>query len=192
MNKIFLILAVASAHFAVDSMLSIFPAFKTMTEMDLKQAGFIAGSCIFFAEMMQLVFGRLIDKGYHKAILLIGILATIAASLFPYASNLYYITIFLLLTYLGSACFHPAAASILGGLEGHTKHIAMGVFATFGMAGMSVGQLLFTLTLEYTGGNTALLGILCILCALSLLFKNLDTKLVHHHKKKWEIVFLNG
>ncbi len=163
-----LIIAIACGHFAVDCMVSIFPAYKTMASIDLAVAGVVAGSCVFFAEATQLFFGKWIDKGYHKILLIAGILGTFAASLFPYAPTLPIVFSLLLLTNIGSASFHPAAASILGHLPGQSKSIAMGIFATFGMAGMSVGQLLFTWVAETANGHTALLGILCVCIAIAL------------------------
>lgn len=187
MGAFSLIILIACAHFTVDCMLSLFPAYKTMASIDLGIAGLIAGSSIFFAEAMQLYFGKLIDQGLHKCILIIGILGATGASLFSYTEDLVVITLLLFSTYLGSACFHPAAASILGSFSGHTKHIAMGIFATCGMAGMCVGQLLFTWIIEYMNGQTAILGMLGIMCALTLYCKNLSNLHTHHQQKTFSL-----
>lgn len=165
-----LVFLVALGHFAIDFMLSIWPVYKTMAHLDLAQAGLIAGGSIFLGELTQLYFGKLIDKGYQKQLLVIGPLLASAAVFFPYFGSFSLFFIIILFTCLGSAAFHPTAASLLGALDTPRKALFFGFFQTAGNFGMGVGQFFFAQTYDLLDGHTAVLILPVLVLTLLVLF----------------------
>jgi MFS transporter, FSR family, fosmidomycin resistance protein len=161
-----LVLLVALGHFVIDFMLSIWPVYKTMARLDLAKAGLIAAGSIIAGELMQLYFGKLIDRGYQRMLLIMSPLLASAAIFFPYFGSYSLFFLLILLTCIGSAAFHPTAASLLGALDTPRKATLFGFFQTAGNFGMGVGQFLFAQTYDILYGHTAVL----ILPVLALSF----------------------
>lgn len=161
-----ILMFICAGHFCVDFMLGIWPVFKTMAGLDLAVAGFIAGGCVFVGEGLQCLFGSLSDRGYARLLLLCGISLSASACFLSYADTY---TTFLLLflgTCLGSAAFHPTAASILTNLESNNRSSIMGFFTAAGMIGIGISQLLFSWTHEQFAGSTAILALPSLFLAL--------------------------
>jgi len=165
-----LVFLVALGHFTIDFMLSIWPVYKTMAHLDLAKAGLVAAASIFVGELTQLYFGKLIDKGYQKKLLILGPLLGSAAVFFPYFSSFSIFFVLILLTCLGSAAFHPTAASLLGALDTPRKALFFGFFQTAGNFGMGVGQFFFAQTYELLDGHTAVLLVPVIALTLLVIF----------------------
>jgi len=159
------ILLVSAGHFSVDFMLSIWPAYKTMAHIDIGLAALIAIVAISIGEATQLLFGRWIDKGYQRRLLIIGPVLGAAAVLFPYFSSTAVFFMLLLCTTIGSAAFHPTAASILGAIDTPRKALIMGVFQMSGNVGLGLGQLFFSRTYEWLSGHTIVLFIPALIVA---------------------------
>ncbi len=166
---IYLLLLTVAGHFAIDFMLSIWPVFKTMAGVDIKVAGFMATIAVAGGEMMQLFFGKLIDKGYQKPLLFVAPLLGSVAFFFPYVETPTTFFLFLLLTCLGSAAFHPTAASIVGSIQ-ERRGLFLGLFQTAGMVGMGIGPLFFVTTHNLLDGHTAVLAAIPLLVALAVLY----------------------
>jgi FSR family fosmidomycin resistance protein-like MFS transporter len=156
-------------HFCVDFMIGIWPVFKTMANLDLMLAGFIAGFCALIAEGMQFLFGSLADRGYQRWLVLSGIVLATLSTLFPLVGS-YWAFFFLYFgTSIGSSAFHPTASSLLGGLQVANRHSIMGLFTAFGALGMGLSQLCFATTYANFDGATYLIAIPFILLAVSVL-----------------------
>lgn len=164
-----LIILVALGHFVIDFMLSIWPVYKTMVRLDLAKAGLIAGGSIVAGELMQLYFGKLIDKGYQKMLLIVGPLFASAAIFFPYFNSYFPFFILILFTCIGSAAFHPTAASLLAAIDTPRKALLLGFFQTAGNFGMGVGQFFFAKTYDMLYGHTAVL-LLPVLALLAMVW----------------------
>ncbi len=147
-------------HFFVDIMLSIWPVYKTMAELDLALAGTIAGASAFIGEGLQIFFGSLGDKGYRKALILAGVGLTCSIVFVTYTANYYLLFFLYLTTCIGSGAFHPSGAALMGSLTAHRKGLLISVFVASGAFGMGVGQLLFTQTYDYFNGHALLLALL--------------------------------
>ncbi len=164
------LLYITLGHFLVDFMLGIWPVFKTMAGLDIALAGLLAAGCVIVGEGLQATFGTLSDKGYQRHLLLFGIAFGSAACFFSYTTS--YIVFFMLFmfTCLGSAAFHPTAASILAALPTTKRSTIMGIFTASGMMGLGVSQLIFSWTYETYQGSTGILALPSILLAVAAFF----------------------
>ncbi len=161
-----ILLILCLGHFLVDFMLGIWPVFKTMKGLDLAMAGLVAGSCSVLGEGLQGYFGALCDKGYKRLLLLIGIgLATCVVFLSYTASFVGFFMLFMC-TCIGSAAFHPTAASILSNLHSKNPSAIMGFFTASGMIGLGISQLTFSWTHQTFEGSTAILAVPSLALAL--------------------------
>lgn len=161
-----LILFVCLGHFFVDFMLGIWPVFKTMAGLDLAVAGLLAGSCVMVGEGLQAYFGSLSDRGYQRLMLVVGVVAATGAAFLSYFTS--YLSFFLLFmcTCLGSAAFHPTAASVLSSLPITNRSSVMGCFTAFGMIGLGISQLVFSHTYDCSN----MLALPSVLLAVCLFF----------------------
>lgn len=162
-------------HFFVDLMIGIWPVYKTMAHIDLAKAGLISTGCAFAGEGMQLIFGSLSDKGYGKSLVIFGILATIASTLLAYTENTYILSLLFFFTCLGSGAFHPAAASWMGTLTKNRKGLFITIFASGGMLGMALSQLIFFNVFYQFEGHTTILAIPLIGLILFMVMNQLTT-----------------
>lgn len=163
----FLIFLMCLSHFVIDFMLSIWPVYKTIAHIDLAAAGLLLAGAVVVGELMQLIFGKLIDKGRFRLLLIIGPLLGTAAVLFPYVGTYPLFLLLITCVCIGSAAVHPTCVSVLGGLDIKRRALLMCSFQTAGTIGMGVGQLSFTWAYEQLAGHTLILAIpTVILCAL--------------------------
>lgn len=165
-----LVAFICLGHFLVDFMLGIWPVFKTMAGLDLALAGLLAGSCVVFGEGLQGYVGGLCDRGYQRALLLVGVGLSSAACFFGYTQSYLFFFFFYLSACLGSAAFHPTAASILSSLNSINRSSLMGFFTASGMLGLGISQLVFSWTHYNNNGATAILALPSILLALATFF----------------------
>lgn len=172
-SLLILVFCIAVGHFLIDFMLSIWPMYKTMAHLDIGDAGLIAIAAILIGEVSQLGFGKLIDKGHQKKLLIIGPLLAASATLFPYVGSYALFFILILFTCIGSAAFHPTAASILGGINSPKKAMLMGLFQMSGNFGMGVGQLFFSTTYTLLDGHTTVLVLPAACLAIFIFFSSL-------------------
>lgn len=159
-------------HFAVDFMIGIWPIYKTMMQMDLAVVGIITAIGVCLGEGMQLLFGALSDSGHRRVVLLGGLMTTLAAVLYPYASTILYLFPLFVLTCIGSGAFHPAASSVVNGLTKKRRGLYVTIFASGGMVGMAASQLIFSQTYNLFSGHTAILAIPTVLLVISLGFSS--------------------
>ena len=157
-------------HFLVDFMLGIWPVFKTMAGLDLALAGFVAGGCVVFGEGIQGYVGALCDRGYQRILLFVGIGMPCAACFFGYSQSYVFFFCFYLCTCLGSAAFHPTAASILSNLNTINRSSLMGLFTASGMLGLGISQVLYAWIHYSNNGSTAILALPSVVLAVITYF----------------------
>ncbi len=150
-----LLFLIGLAHFSVDTMLGIWPLYKSMVEIDLGKAGLIVAFGAMIGEGAQLFSGNLSDRGYRKVLILAGTLIAASSTFLPYASNDWVLFFLYFLTCVGSACFHPCAASLVSGLHPSRKNLVLAIFAACGSLGLATSQLTFTQAYEWFQGHTA-------------------------------------
>jgi len=167
-----------TSHFLNDVMQSIWPVFKTMRHLNLAQAGFLYGASVIVGELLQVVFGRFIDKGFQKEILILGLVLGAVPVLFPYADNFWLFFLLLVLSCAGSAAIHPTTASLLGGMGGRKAHF-LGLFQMAGNFGTGFGQLIFTFFYQYLNIPILMALPAIILAILFSQSKTITTEHVH-------------
>ncbi|CCB87521.1 MFS transporter [Parachlamydia acanthamoebae] len=145
------------SHLLVDTMIGIWPIYKTIAHIDLAVAGFIAAACAFIGEGMQIFFGMLSDKGHRKILICFGLLCAASSLFFPHVEGPFFLFLLYLFTCLGSGAFHPAAASHIGMLTEHRKSLFIAIFASGGAIGLACSQLAFSHCYHAFDGNTAYL-----------------------------------
>lgn len=173
------------AHFLVDTMLGIWPVYKSLTKLDLAKAGLVVAAGAFIGEGSQLFFGKLNDKGYRKALIIGGLVIAMASVFLTYSSNYMILFGLYLLTCIGSACFHPCAASLVNSLIPARRNLLMTIFAAGGSLGLATSQLTFTHMYLSFENRTYLLAIPALGLAFILMYYhfpqvNRDPGAVHH------------
>ncbi|MBA3971312.1 MAG: MFS transporter, partial [Bacteroidetes bacterium] len=141
-------------HLLLDFMTGIWPVYKTLAHLDLAKAGFIAGIALFLGELSQLAFGFLSVRGYHKKLIIVGILMASSISFLAYSDNYLILFLMMLITYLGAGAFHPAAAGMVGSWSGGRKGLFLALFSSGGLAGSALSQRVFSKTFELFNGHT--------------------------------------
>lgn len=141
-------------HLILDFMLGVWPVFKILAELDLAKAGLIAGIGMFVGEGSQLLFGFLSDRGYHKKLIIAGILLASSVSFLAYSKSYLLLFLLILFTYIGAGAFHPAAAGMVGSWSNARKGIYLTLFSSGGMAGSALSQSIFSKSFEFFNGHT--------------------------------------
>lgn len=162
------LLLLCASHFMLDFFTGIWPIYKTIARIDLVEAGIVAGASGFLAESLQMGFGFFCDKGYRKAILILGLLLGSCVLLVPYAHSLTACFWVLFLLMLGSSSFHPAGAGYAGGLTDAHKGKTILFFSAGGMLGLALSQMVFTRIFHVCNGHALLLflPVIAIICLL--------------------------
>ncbi len=179
-----LLLLIGLAHFLVDTMLGIWPIYKSIAKLDMATAGLIVAVGALIGESSQLLFGSLSDRGYRKALIIAGLLISIATSFLAYSSNYVILFILYLTTCIGSGCFHPCAASLVSQLVPQRRGLLMTIFAASGSLGLATSQLTFTQIHSLFEGQTYLLALPALALAVILLsyrFPVIDQKASSAH-----------
>lgn len=137
------LLALAAGHFAVDCCTGVWPVFKTLAQLDIARAGLIAMTGAIIGNGCQVLFGLLADRGWRRPLLLGGVLTAGAVTFVTWTDSYAVMLALVLLTYLGSAAFHPSGTGAAAGIS-HTRTGAMvGLFFAGGFAGFALSQILF-------------------------------------------------
>lgn len=147
-------------------MIGIWPVFKTMNNLDVAFAGIIWAIGATCGEGMQMIFGRLSDAGYRKALILFGVAISSAGALFAYASQYFEYGLLFWLVCLGSGAFHPAAIGMVGRLNETRRATYITIFAMFGALGLAVSQVTYAWAYLLTGANTLYLAIPAVMLVL--------------------------
>ena len=158
------------AHFFIDAMLGIWPVYKSLASINLATAGLIVAIGAFIGEGSQLFFGPLSDKGYRKTLIIVGLFATLGSAFLAYSTHYGVLFGLYLLTCLGSGCFHPAAASLMGSLIPAHRGLLLTIFASGGSLGLATSQMIFTHTYDYFNGHTYILAVPGAVLAFFLIF----------------------
>lgn len=139
------------SHVFVDFFLGIWPLYKTIANIDIAEAGFIAGASGFIGEILQLGFGYYCDKGHRKRILIFGIVMASSIAWITLITHSYLIFLLMLLLMVGSGSFHPAAVGTLGSISSPYKGRLILLFTGCGAIGMAISQVVFTNLVNSTG-----------------------------------------
>lgn len=170
LNLFLLLLFMGTAHFFVDTMLGVWPIYKSMAQLDMAKAGLIVAAGAFIGEGSQLFFGAYSDKGYRKIFIIGGLVLAMANTCLTYSSGYMGLFFLYLVTCIGSGSFHPCAASLVSGLIPARRSLLMTVFATGGSLGMATSQLTYNQAHVFFEGHTAFLIIPALLLVLILVF----------------------
>lgn len=157
MSNVLLLCLLSLGHLMVDFMIGIWPVFKTMIGIDLGVAGAMLALAAFLGEGSQMAFGNISDKGYKKRLVLVGVGLTCASLGFHLKAPLFLLLLLLMLTSIGSASFHPSAASLLGQANPARRGLYIAIFSTSGALGMASSQIVFTSVHTFFEGHTWLL-----------------------------------
>lgn len=189
-------------HIFVDFFLGIWPLYKTMAQLDIAEAGFIAGLSGFIGELMQLGFGYLSDKGHRKRILIFGVVMASSIIWITFISHSYLIFGLMLTLMIGSGSFHPAAVGTIGSLTSQFKGRYILWFTAFGAIGMAISQVVFSNLVHSTGhAGWLILPVILLLLVLvthrlpesaphsKLHLKELTTHLMTHKKPLFLLYF---
>jgi FSR family fosmidomycin resistance protein-like MFS transporter len=141
------------SHFFMDFFTGIWPIYKTIAQIDIAQAGLIAGVSGFLGEILQLFFGYFSDRGHRKRVLLLGLILSSSIIWITFTTHIFSSFFLLLLLMVGSGSFHPAAMGIASNLAGEKKGSTILLFASGGAIGLGVSQLAFTKLRELFAGH---------------------------------------
>ncbi|NGX30857.1 MAG: Fosmidomycin resistance protein [Chlamydiae bacterium] len=134
-------------------LLGIWPIFKVIFNLDIAKVGFLMAIAGFCGEACQLIFGHLSDKGYSKKLLILSFVSS-SCILFLPLTNSYLVYFFLLLLfYLGSGAYHPAAANIASQFSAKRKGLMITLFSSGGQVGAAFSQIAFVFFYHKTGGH---------------------------------------
>jgi len=141
---ILLLIFIGLAHFFVDTMLGIWPIYKSLAQLDMAKAGLIVAMGAFIGEGSQVLFGAWSDRGYRKALIILGLIFSMGSAFLAYSSDYGVLFALYLMTCIGSGCFHPCAASLVSSLVPLQRGLLMTIFAAAGSLGLATSQMTFT------------------------------------------------
>lgn len=141
------------SHLFMDFFTGIWPIYKTVANIDIAQAGLIAGASGFLGEIFQVLFGYFSDRGHRKRVLLLGLVLSSSILWITFAQGIGGSFLLLLLLMLGSGSFHPAAMGMTGSIGGERKGSSILFFASGGAIGLGISQLAFTKLREVFEGH---------------------------------------
>ena len=159
--------ALLLVHGLVDLFSGVWPIFKHLAGIPLEQAGLIATVAPLFSWTLQPVFGLWADRGHMRTCILAGLLLTFPMMFLGPMGNaggtyttLSYAVMFLFvfLSRMGQALFHPAAAAVAGDLaQGSGRSGMVALFVSTGWIGYSLNQWIFTYAYDNWSQHTELL-----------------------------------
>lgn len=172
-------------HFFVDLMLSIWPVYKTMADLDLAKAGIISGICALIGEGSQMFFGPIGDRGHYRRIAGIGVILSAASTLFVYSQSYFVLFLMFLSTYLGSGAFHPTGLGFVGAaVPPKSRRIFVSAFVMAGALGMAFGQIVFSQVYYLFEGETVILALPVLISGGLLLFPKSSAELEMSQQRK--------
>lgn len=157
------------AHMFMDFFTGIWPIYKTVAQIDIVQAGLIAGISGFCGEILQIIFGYLCDRGHRQKILFLGLATASAVLWITFTSSIFGCFILMLLLMIGSSAFHPAAAGFAGALSPGQKGKTILFFASGGAIGLGISQIVFTSLMGKFNGHAIVL-LVPVMAVLALTF----------------------
>lgn len=167
------------AHLMLDFMVGVWAVYKTIASLDILLAGLMASCAALIGESSQLYFGDLSDKGHHHKLVILGLCLTMTAPLFVYFNHPFLLFICLLSVMIGSGAFHPSGIKIIVAASEKRKNLLIAFFASGGMVGAALSQLVFVHVHTVFNGHTFILIIplllLAFLCFITKFPKN-ETK----------------
>jgi FSR family fosmidomycin resistance protein-like MFS transporter len=142
------VLLLATAHLAVDGYTNIYapllPLLIPRLDLSLAAAGTLAMAFQIAASVSQLGFGHLADRWRPRLFVMVGpVVAVCVLSLIGLAPSAPVLGLILIVGGLGSAAFHPVAATAAHRFGGGRPGYAMSVYITGGTLGFSLGPLIF-------------------------------------------------
>lgn len=154
----------------MDFFTGIWPIYKTLANIDIAQAGLIAGVSGFCGEIFQVLFGYFSDRGHRKRVLLLGLVLSSSILWITLVQGISGSFLLMLLLMLGSGSFHPAAMGMTGNLAGEKKGSAILFFASGGALGLGISQLAFTKLREIFQGHALIIFVPLIILLVILAF----------------------
>lgn len=138
---------VSSAHFMVDAYSNMYapllPLLMPRLGMTLQAAGTLMMVYQAAASLSQLLFGRLADRGYARALLVAGpLVSAMVLSLMGLVGHQSTLALVLVVGGLGVAAFHPPGAMVAHTAGRARPGTAMSVFVTSGTIGFALSPLL--------------------------------------------------
>jgi FSR family fosmidomycin resistance protein-like MFS transporter len=138
----------ACAHVAVDGYSNIYapllPVLIPRLDLSLAMAGTLAMTHQLAASVSQLGFGLLADRWRPRLQLIVGpVVAVSVLSLIGLSTSVLTLGAVLVAGGLGSAAFHPPAATLAHRLGGARQGLAMSVYISGGTLGFAFGPLVF-------------------------------------------------
>lgn len=168
-NSLIGILIIWVAHLCIDFMIGVWAAYKTVVSLDLMVAGLMTSFSMLIGEGLQLYFGFLSDRGFHKRFIVSGLILVSTIPFLPYTNNEWILFLFLISCFIGSGAFHPAASSWVSSHFSHSKSIFIALFICGGTLGAALSQSVYIYTYYNLEGQTGVLVIplLClVICCL--------------------------
>jgi FSR family fosmidomycin resistance protein-like MFS transporter len=159
-------LSILIAHAVLDCFGGVWPIFKHLADLPLREAGAIATATTVVMWALQPVFGVFADRGHMKSHILWGAILTFPMMLLGtvaiyidtlgMTASLIIMTIIVALGRLGQAMFHPAAATLSGNLNVGKRSTYLSIFVASGALGYGFSQVLFSVFYEQADRHTEL------------------------------------
>ena len=157
MNKKDLIL-ISIMHFVLDTFMGFFSIYFVIAHLDPVKSALIASVTIFIGNIIHPVTGYLADRIPGKFVLFTGlILTSIFASIIGITTSYSLLFVFVIISRVGSALFHPAGATISSSAGGNKNSASLAIFSTAGTIGYSFSQLIFSYFTKYMGFHNSYL-----------------------------------
>jgi FSR family fosmidomycin resistance protein-like MFS transporter len=155
MNYKVLILLIAG-HFVTDINTGALPAFLPFIKESLSLSYTMTASIILVfnlaASVIQPIFGYSSDRWSARWLLPVGCFtAPLGLGLLGFGSSYGWVLLFVALSGIGQACYHPEGFKIVNQLSGEKKASANSLFLFGGNLGFAVGPILATLFFSYFG-----------------------------------------
>ena len=130
----------------------IIPLLMKKFDFSITMAAMLGSTLAFSSSLMQPLFGYLSDKMKKVYFLVLGpIVAAFFMSFIDMPNNYYMLLLFLFLSGLGVAAFHPQAAALTNIKSGNKKSAGMGLFVLGGSFGVALGALLISAIVSIGG-----------------------------------------
>lgn len=157
-------IAVLVTHAVLDCFGGVWPIFKHLADLPLREAGAIATVTTVVMWALQPIFGVFADRGHMKSHILWGTILTfpmmflgtimLALGSIGMSYGLIIMAAIVALARLGQAMFHPAAATLSGNLGGKRRSTYLAIFVAAGAIGYGFSQPLFSIIYERANYHT--------------------------------------
>ncbi len=185
-SKLWQAAMLSSSHFLNDVFTSILSPLLPLLILNFSLSKFEAGmlaALVSWPSITQPIWGRLADKvNLQKYIFLLPFITATFMSLVGAAPNTAFLSLFLLLAGLSSACFHAVAAPIAGKASGRSSGKGLSLWMIGGEMGFTVGPILIIVFINsYTLQKTPILIILAAFAAVFLYFRLNRIDVIKNH-----------